>query len=117
MIASGISSSPIARPELAREAVVKAIANSGLEQVGSVILFLSSAFAFDPQQALREAARAAGTPQIYGCCSNGIFSNDDWILDGEGAVALVFPPNCGPQPLSTVNSTSQESDFKLAFCS
>ena len=73
--ASGIHYGASADPQHARKAVSKAINKFGGQQVGSLILFLSAGYAYDPQAALREAAKAAGTPQVFGCCAMGLISD------------------------------------------
>ncbi|NND82758.1 MAG: hypothetical protein HKN50_10060 [Gammaproteobacteria bacterium] len=92
-VGTGISYGALPRDEHAALAVKQAI--SGLppgQAVGSVLLFLTEGYAHKPQEAVRLAAAAAGTPQVFGCCAIALLTEADWILDAEGAVAMVLPP-------------------------
>ena len=75
---------------LAAEAVRQAIAKLGASQANSVLLYLSSDFAANPQAAIKAAAKAASTTQVVGCSATGIFTEDDWVADGAAAAAMVF---------------------------
>ena len=86
-VGSGASYGAIAHDEHARKAVQKALAQMHDTTVGSVLLFLSSSYAHNPQNAIKEAAKAAGTPQVFGCCAMGLLTEQEWLLDVEGAVA------------------------------
>ncbi len=102
-IGTGLSYGAIANNEHARDAVIRARqqlpANS---TIGSVLLFLTSAYAHNPQQAIKEAAIAAGTPQVFGCCAMGLLTDQEWLLDVEGAVAMVFPQHLSMHALSVL---------------
>ncbi|MGY1488419.1 FIST N-terminal domain-containing protein [Methylobacillus pratensis] len=77
-------------PGLAAQAVRQALGRAGLDIANGVLLFLSEDFAQDPQPALRAAATAASTTQVSGCSAPGIFTQDEWVLDGSAAAALVL---------------------------
>ncbi|ABE49120.1 FIST N-terminal domain-containing protein [Methylobacillus flagellatus] len=77
-------------PGLAVQAVRQAMDQAGLDIANSVLLFLSENFAQNPQPALRAAAKAASTTQVSGCSAPGIFTQDEWVLDGSAAAALVL---------------------------
>lgn len=77
-------------PELAAQAVRQAMECAGLEVANGVLLFLSEDFAQNPQPALQAAAAAASTTQVSGCSAPGIFTQDEWVLDGSAAAALVL---------------------------
>ncbi len=98
-IATGASYGAIAKDEYAREAVSNALAKMRPCTVGSVLLFLSNGYAHNPQAAIKEAAKAAGTPLVFGCCAAGLLTEEEWLLDVEGAVAMVFPQALSMQPL------------------
>ena len=91
VIASGLSYGALPHDEHARRAVSQAMQKMQGDTIGSVLLFLTTGYASQPQRAITEAARAAGTPQVFGCCAVGILNESEWLLDAEGAVALVFP--------------------------
>jgi small ligand-binding sensory domain FIST len=98
-VATGASYGAIAKDEYAREAVKNALAKMRPCTVGSVLLFLSNEYAHSPQNAIKEAAKAAGTPLVFGCCAVGLLTEEEWLLDVEGAVAMVFPQELSIQPL------------------
>ena len=102
-IGTGLSYGAIAHDEHAREAVSRARQQLPAgSTVGSVLLFLTSAYAHAPQKAIKEAAIAAGTPQVFGCCAMGLLTEQEWLLDVEGAVAMVFPQHLSIHPLSVL---------------
>ncbi len=101
-VATGVSYGAIVHEEHARAAVEKALAKMAPCTVGSVLLFLSSGFAYEPQKALKEAAKAAGTPQVFGCCAKSLLTEEEWLLDAEGAVAMVFPSEHSLMPLNVL---------------
>lgn len=115
-VATGARYGAMAKDEYAREAVQNALSKMRPCTVGSVLLFLSSAYAHSPQNAIKEAAKAAGTPQIFGCCAMGLLTEEEWLLDVEGAVAMVFPQELGLQPLRVLRpqGITPELVFTLA---
>jgi small ligand-binding sensory domain FIST len=100
-VATGLAFASIAKPELAAQAVTRAMQKAGIKNPTSVLLFLSSEFAADPQPAIKAAAKAANCTQIIGCSATGIFTEEDWILDSPAAAAMVF----SDITLSAVNTT------------
>ncbi|GHA08535.1 hypothetical protein GCM10008090_17990 [Arenicella chitinivorans] len=114
-VASGFSYGATASLEHARNAVQHALNKMPACTVGSVLLFLTNGYAYEPQQAIREAAKTAGTPQVFGCCAKGLLTEDEWILDVEGAVAMVFPSELGPQPLSILQQQGVTPDLLLTI--
>lgn len=89
-VATGLATGASARPELAAQAVQAAMAKANIHTPSSVLLFLTSEFASDPQSAIKAAAKAASCTQIIGCSASGIFTEEDWVLDAAAAVAMVF---------------------------
>ena len=114
-VASGFSYGATPLAEHARKAVQNALSKMPTCTVGSVLLFLTNGYAYEPQQAIREAAKAAGTPQIFGCCANGLLTEEEWILDVEGAAAMVFPRELGLQPLSILQQQGIDADLLLTI--
>jgi len=112
-VATGASYGASAKDEYARQAGQKALDKMRPCTGGSVLLFLSSAYAHNPQNAIKEAAKAAGTPQVFGCCAMGLLTEEEWLLDVEGAVAMVFPQEYGMQPLRVLKPQGIEP--KLVF--
>ena len=112
-VATGASYGALAKDEYAREAVKNALAKMRPCTVGSVLLFLSNAYAHEPQNAIKEAAKAAGTPLVFGCCAVGLLTEEEWLLDVEGAVAMVFPQELSMQPLRVLRAQGIEP--KLVF--
>lgn len=89
-VATHLATGAAAGEELARQAVAVAMEKAGIGIARSVVLFLTSEFARDPQPALRAAARAASCTQIVGCTAAGIFTEQEWVLDTPAAAAMVF---------------------------
>ena len=89
-VATGLATGATAKPELAAKAVQIAMEKVNLRAPSSVLLFLTSEFASDPQSAIKAAAKAASCTQIIGCSASGIFTEEDWVLDGPAAAAMVF---------------------------
>ena len=89
-VATGLATGASAKPELAAQAVAAAMAKANIHAPSSVLLFLTSEFAADPQSAIKAAAKAASCTQIIGCSASGIFTEEDWVLDGAAAAAMVF---------------------------
>ena len=79
-----------ADPQLAAQAVTRALERAELARANGVLLFLTPHFAPDPEPALRAAARAAGSLQVTGCTGAGVLTEDEWLLDAPGAAAMVF---------------------------
>lgn len=77
-------------PELAAEAVERALARTGSHIARSVLLFLTSDFARHAREAVAAASRAAHCLQVAGCTGAGVFTDEDWVLDRPAACALVL---------------------------
>lgn len=109
--ATGLSSGPVATPELATLAVREAMDKVEAEHVNTVILYLTPEFAHDPAPALLAAARAAECTQVIGCTATGIFTENDWVLDSPAAAAMVLSgrPHLGPA------SEAGENDYILTL--
>ena len=102
-----------AHPDLAGEAVVRALERAELSRASSVLLFLTPHFAPNPEPALRAAARAAGSLQVTGCTGAGVLTEDEWLLDAPGVAAMVFgadlqlaPPATGNEPVLSLCTPS-----------
>lgn len=102
IVATGSSYGAIADDKHAQLAVEKALRNIEACTIGSVLLFLSGGYAHKPQSAIKAAAKAASTPLVFGCCAMGLLTEDEWLLDVEGAVAMVFPNNLALQALTVL---------------
>ncbi len=89
-VATGLAFGGVAKPELAAQAVERAMKKSGIKSPTAVLLFLSAEFASDPESAIKAAAKAASCTQIIGCSATGIFTEEDWILDSPAAAAMIF---------------------------
>lgn len=89
-VATGLAIGKIAQAELAAKAVESAMLKANIHAPSSVLLFLTSEFATDPQSAIKAAAKAASCTQIIGCSATGIFTEEDWVIDSPAAAAMVF---------------------------
>lgn len=90
--ATGISYGTAPRADHASRAVRAALRRAGMAQAGAVVLFLTPEYAHQPLPAIRAAARAAGCTQVVGCTGSGILTEQEWIVDSPGAVAMVIHP-------------------------
>ncbi|HET9122664.1 MAG TPA: FIST C-terminal domain-containing protein [Acidiferrobacteraceae bacterium] len=88
--ATGLSHGARAHPEHAAVAVRRALERAGWSRAQSVLLFLTPHYARHPEAAIRAAARAAGSLQVYGATGAGILTEQEWLLDAPGAAAMVF---------------------------
>ncbi len=89
-VATGLAIGKEATPALAREAVIQAMKRAELEIANGVLLFLTSEFARNPVPSLRSAAAAASCLEVMGCSAPGIFTEQNWVVDGPAAAAMVF---------------------------
>ncbi len=89
-VATGLAIGKTAQAELAAQAVESAMLKANIHAPSSVLLFLTSEFAADPQSAIKAAAKAASCTQIIGCSATGIFTEEDWVIDSPAAAAMVF---------------------------
>lgn len=76
--------------QLVTQAVTAAMQKANISTASSVLLFLTSEFANDPQSAIKAAAKTAKCTQIIGCSATGIFTDEDWVLDCPAAAVMVF---------------------------
>jgi len=117
-VGTGSSYGAIAEDEHASRAVRAAIDKIAPEStIGSVLLFLSSAYAHAPQDAIKLAAKVAGTPQIFGCCALNLLCDEEWLMDVEGAVAMVFTSEMALQPLRVMEQLKVQPQAVLTLAS
>lgn len=112
-VATGLSHGGQPNPEHAAKAVRIALARANLTRANGVIVFLTHEYATDPEPALRAAARVAGSMQIVGCTGTGVLTEDEWLLDSPGAVAMVFG---GELQLDPVRDHVNDSDCIISLC-
>lgn len=105
-VATSIAIGKQATPRLAAQATVQAMEKAEITIANSLILLLSSEFASDPQPAIRAAAKAANSTQVFGCSASGIFTEEDWVLDSPAAAVMVFGGNIRIQQ-ADLNQTTQ----------
>jgi len=108
--ASGLAQGRQAEAALVTEAVRIAMHTAELDIAQSVVLYLSSDFARDPQPAIAAAARAGGCTQVAGCTAAGVFDQHDWVLDAPAAAALVLGDGAHLHPQHA------DSHSVLTFC-
>ena len=89
-VATGLATGIAPKAELAAKAVESAMLKANIHAPSSVLLFLTSEFAADPQSAILAAAKAASCTQVIGCSATGIFTEEDWVIDSPAAAAMVF---------------------------
>lgn len=89
-VATGLARGASANPALASEAVQRAMEKANIDSAQCVLLYFTSEFAHAPQAAIRAASKAANCTQVIGCSAVGIFTEEDWVLDGAAVAALVL---------------------------
>lgn len=94
--ATALASADRAQPELAAEAVSRALARTGADIARCILLFLSNDFARHAREAVAAASRAGQCLQVAGCTGAGVFTEEDWILDRPAACALVLTQDDAP---------------------
>lgn len=92
-VATGLAKGATASPALATQAVKRALQKANLETAQCVLLYFTSEYAQAPQSAIRAASKAAQCTQVIGCSAMGIFTEEDWVLDGAAVSALVLSEN------------------------
>lgn len=112
-VASSLVSGPHPGSELVEQAVHQALTKADLSSAGQVILLLSREFSRNPQAAILAAARTAGTTQVSGCTTQGVFTEDGWQIDQAAVAVLVFNP---PPDASTSNSSHSSNSPRISFC-
>lgn len=108
--ATGLVQGRRADPGLAAQAVRMAMQAADLDIAQSVVLYLSSDFAHEPQAAIAAAARAAQCTQVVGCTAAGVFTEADWVLDAPAAAALVLGEG------GSLQSKQADSKRLLTYC-
>ena len=115
-IASAEKYGATAKIEHVVDAVKMALIKARLKNASSVLLFLTNGYNQDPKPALKAAAKAAGTIQVYGATAAGLLTHNEWIMDHEGAVAMVFPEDCDLQPANLLSSQEKLNDSLPLLC-
>ncbi|WP_028455347.1 FIST C-terminal domain-containing protein [Chitinilyticum litopenaei] len=92
---SGHAAAAKATPDVASQALSHALRKRGqlTAPAGSrVWLLLTPHFRHCVAACLERLARESRSLHLVGCLANGIFSDEDWSLDGPMAVVLIEPP-------------------------
>lgn len=100
--ATGFAAGERTTPDLAAEAVRRALAAAGSDYAHGLLLFLTTPFARhvqDAREAVTAASRAARCLQVSGCTTPGVFTESHWALHQPAAAALAL---CGPVSLGPV---------------
>ncbi len=111
-IATGLAAGTAATAFLASQAVQNALDKLDADRANSVLLFLTEAFASNPEAAIKAAAKTASTMQIIGCSAPGIFTDEDWVIDGAAVAAMVFT---GETSLEAVTPNHPQADLLLTL--
>ncbi|MEK7696663.1 MAG: hypothetical protein AAB346_00800, partial [Pseudomonadota bacterium] len=88
--ATGLSHGHRAEPQHATRAVRQAMQRAGVSRASAVVLFLTPEYAANPEPALRAAVRESHCLQVIGATGAGILTEQEWVLDGPGAAAMIF---------------------------
>ncbi len=117
-VATASSYGALANEQHAADAIKKAMQKMPADSsIGGVLLFLTNGYSHNPQPALSIAVKTAGTPQIFGCCAMGLMTEEEWLLDVEGAVAMVFPQEISLTPQQILSQQGISPNFLLTFSS
>ena len=100
LVATGLARGPHPDPSLVTEAVEQALKRMDTPVASGLLLFLSADFARHAQDAVAAASRAANCLQVYGATFPGVFTEDDWVLDGAGVAVLAFRADLSLTPAS-----------------
>lgn len=79
-----------ASPQLAVEALARALERTGQSQASGVLLFLTADFARQAQQTVTAVARAARCTEVAGGVAAGVFTDGGWVLDRPAVAAMAF---------------------------
>ena len=115
-IASAEKFGATAKSEHIVDAINLALKKASLESASSVLLFLTNGYTQDLKNTLKVAAKAAGTIQVYGATASGLLTHKQWILDHEGAVAMVFPEECDLQPANLLDAQGKLDNALPLIC-
>jgi small ligand-binding sensory domain FIST len=113
-VATGLAKGRASGAELAREAVECAMARAGTDIANSVLLFLTPECAHDAQPALLAASRAASCTGIVGCTAAGVFTEEEWVLDGCAAAAMVLAGSAHLEPAHAEEPVAGAPTLSLA---
>jgi small ligand-binding sensory domain FIST len=91
-------------PELAVEAVTRAMEKASLSHANSVLLFLTADFALEAEQTLRLISKVASCTQVIGCAALGVLTEEKAIIESPGAAAMVFGGDINLQSITSVES-------------
>lgn len=100
LAATGLARGPRPDPGLVTEAVDRALKRLDSSVASGLLLFLSADFARHAQDAVTAASRAANCLQVHGATFPGVFTEDDWVLDGAGVAVLAFRADLSLTPAS-----------------
>lgn len=77
-------------PQLAEEAVQRALTKAGLTHANGVLLFLTPEFSRHAQQTVTAVARKSQCTQVAGGIASGVFTESGWALDRPAAAVMIF---------------------------
>ncbi len=115
-IASAEKFGATAKAEHIVDAIQAALKKASLDSASSVLLFLTNGYTQDLKNTLKIAAKASGTIQVYGATAVGLLTDKQWILDHEGAVAMVFPEECDLQPANLLDAQGKLNSTLPLIC-
>lgn len=105
-------------PQLAEEAIRRALGKAGLSHANGVLLFLTPEFARHAQQTVTAAARTAQCTQVAGGIASGVLTESGWALDRPAVAVMVFGgglslghPEVGEHPLLSYSGGTFPPDW------
>jgi len=115
VVATGLSYGHSPSESHGRNAVNSALKKLKGQRANSVLLFLTHEYASNPTPTLRAVARAANCTQVFGATGCGLLTEDEWVIDGVGAAAMVFTGDLCLEPVSKAVSSQKAHDLAVTF--
>lgn len=106
----------IAKHEHIVKAIQSALQQAKLRSASSILLFLTNGYTQDLKNALKLAAKTAGTVQVYGATAAGFLTHNHWVMDHEGAAVMVFSEGCDLQPVNLLAAQNTLNDSLPLLC-
>ena len=89
-VATGFIQGAEPKPELARQAVLEAMAKLGVSMANSVLLFLTPPFSRDLTATIRAVAGAANCTNVVGCVAAGVFTEQGYAAKTPAVAVMAL---------------------------
>lgn len=115
VVATGLSYGHSPTESHGIDAVNSALEKLNGQRANSVLLFLTHEYASNPKPTLRAVARATNCTQIFGGTGCGLLTDEEWVIDGVGAAAMVFAGDLRLQPMSKPMPKEKAKELAITF--